>query len=366
MITVLNSNVIGVLASDESVQHAIGKPAIFKNTQNVLQFYVRIISKIPDSFASAKFVTFFGTDLEKWGFEGDHLEETEGRKALQHFLAENLIVFKPKRKVLYDGTEVYDGQNLTLIPKSEYYHEGVSLTPLPMFSEEDHGIPQVDLEERLCNQQSIGKMEGISNDDIPHFILWKKSESDFIVYGEFSGRRYGDEGFSFTHNKKIKSASFEEEWLDYCYEHEDTVYVPYEIYTYIDGTISAAEPLSITAIHEEIQPTSTTFPVEKNDGESTTSEMLEEELMKAFIHTTRVEGLLYDEKDLYNFHTAIKSSNLVILAGMSGTGKSQLVKAYGKSLGLEAASQVTFIPVRPAWTDDARSEEHTSELQSQD
>ena len=59
------------------------------------------------------------------------------------------------------------------------------------------------------------------------------------------------------------------------------------------------------------------------------------------------------EKDLYNFHTAMKSSNLVILAGMSGIGKSKLVQAYGESLGLTDKYQMTFIPVRPAWTDDA-------------
>ncbi|MHC0035554.1 McrB family protein [Pseudoneobacillus sp. C159] len=78
----------------------------------------------------------------------------------------------------------------------------------------------------------------------------------------------------------------------------------------------------------------------------------ENRFIEHFIATTQELGLLYAEKDLINFHTAMKSSNLVLLAGMSGTGKSKLVHAYSRALGLYS-DQFTFIPVRPAWTDDA-------------
>jgi hypothetical protein len=83
------------------------------------------------------------------------------------------------------------------------------------------------------------------------------------------------------------------------------------------------------------------------------NENIEEQLLADFVKRTKEHGLLYAEKDLYNFHTAMKSSNLVILAGMSGIGKSKLVQAYGESLGLTDKYQMTYIPVRPAWTDDA-------------
>ena len=62
-------------------------------------------------------------------------------------------------------------------------------------------------------------------------------------------------------------------------------------------------------------------------------------------------GFLYDKKDLLNFHISAKSSRLVILAGMSGTGKSGLVRLYGKALGLPE-ERVRFLPVRPSWMDD--------------
>lgn len=62
-------------------------------------------------------------------------------------------------------------------------------------------------------------------------------------------------------------------------------------------------------------------------------------------------GLLYAKNDLINFHIAVKSSGLVILSGMSGTGKSKLITIYAKTLGLN--DRFRMIPVSPAWTDDS-------------
>lgn len=357
-----NTNIIGVLASDESVNHALGRDAIIKNSQNAMQFYIRIISKVPNSFPQhIKLLTCSGTDLAKWGFEGNDLSVNDGKNAIQQFLSENLILCKPQRKSRYEEPEVYGGKDLILIPKSEKHHEGVHLTPLPVFSEEEHGISQSDFEERLQTQKSVGSITSISKEknDNPRYVIWKNSESDYIVYGEFSGHRYGDDGFSFTTNRQIKSARFEEEWLDDSYEYESTMFVPYDIFTYIDGAFSAAEPLVISyrksPIRQEMERRlqEETTRGEEQHSQSSGDRLIEIELMEEFIKTTKSEGLLYDEKDLFNFHTAMKSSNLVILAGMSGTGKSKLVKAYGRALGLEETYQLTFIPVRPAWTDDA-------------
>lgn len=62
--------------------------------------------------------------------------------------------------------------------------------------------------------------------------------------------------------------------------------------------------------------------------------------------------LTFAEEDLLNFHTCLKTGGLTILAGMSGTGKSQLVQTYRKSLGL-SDTHFLFLPVSPSWTEDA-------------
>lgn len=77
----------------------------------------------------------------------------------------------------------------------------------------------------------------------------------------------------------------------------------------------------------------------------------EQEFIAQFLSCVEQKGFLYDTKDLYNFHVAAKSSKLLILSGMSGIGKSALVRLYGEALGL-SASQMAFLPVRPSWMDD--------------
>lgn len=77
----------------------------------------------------------------------------------------------------------------------------------------------------------------------------------------------------------------------------------------------------------------------------------EQEFIAQFLSCVEQKGFLYGKKDLYNFHVAAKSSKLLILSGMSGIGKSALVRLYGEALGL-SASQMAFLPVRPSWMDD--------------
>lgn len=73
--------------------------------------------------------------------------------------------------------------------------------------------------------------------------------------------------------------------------------------------------------------------------------------MQLLDNNSKKMGLLYAKNDLINFHIAVKSSRLVILSGMSGTGKSKLITIYAKTLGLN--DRFRMIPVSPAWTDDS-------------
>lgn len=80
------------------------------------------------------------------------------------------------------------------------------------------------------------------------------------------------------------------------------------------------------------------------------TEKSEAALFDFFQYHSQKSKLFYNPKDITNFHTAIKTGSLVILSGMSGTGKSALVDAYAKALGIK---NVLVIPVRPAWNDDS-------------
>lgn len=62
----------------------------------------------------------------------------------------------------------------------------------------------------------------------------------------------------------------------------------------------------------------------------------------------QAKGFYYAEWLLENFYTCLKTDYLVILSGISGTGKSKLPQLFAEAIGAE----FELIPVRPNWNDD--------------
>lgn len=64
------------------------------------------------------------------------------------------------------------------------------------------------------------------------------------------------------------------------------------------------------------------------------------------------KGFNYSIEEIANFYLALKAKPFVILAGISGTGKTQLPRKFAEALGF-AQDQLIQIPVRPDWTDSS-------------
>lgn len=78
----------------------------------------------------------------------------------------------------------------------------------------------------------------------------------------------------------------------------------------------------------------------------------ENTFLKKFKDYTIKHNLCYDMKDLINFHVSVKTNPLTILAGMSGTGKTQIAKAYGETLGINKENNtLLFLPISPSYTE---------------
>ncbi|MGZ9587278.1 hypothetical protein [Paenibacillus marinisediminis] len=72
-------------------------------------------------------------------------------------------------------------------------------------------------------------------------------------------------------------------------------------------------------------------------------------LLEQLNYNAQKRGLYYDEIDLYNFHVSVKTNNLTIVGGLSGTGKSQLARLYGETIGLTLGHNMLMIPISPAY-----------------
>lgn len=348
-------DVVGVLATDDYVATKRDGEAVFINRQNSLQFLVRIISETPESFPNVNLFTGYSSDIEKYGFEENFLQSEFLRKdTLRNFLNDYLIVFKPNRK-----GDHFHIKDVRLVPKPNAFSERSTFVPIPVFSEKKHQQTFGEFLAKLKHNKFVGKIDGISieYDDTPGLVFWRNEDYTFKVVGEFESHRYAYGGFQFQYNE-LKEFNIQEEWLDDAFEvpeNETLMFVGNETYhkmvqemeltsaldleEYEQNTmLQELEAENITSVHEMVQ-----------EEEKPSSE---EEFLDHLVNFAREQGLLYHEKDLINFHTAMKSSTIVILAGMSGTGKSKLVQMYGKALGMDDI-QLNIIPVRPSWTDDA-------------
>jgi len=71
--------------------------------------------------------------------------------------------------------------------------------------------------------------------------------------------------------------------------------------------------------------------------------------IKAYI---RQRGFSFPDRLVNNFYLSLKTKPFVILAGVSGTGKTKLVQLFAEAIGATSENgQYTLIPVRPDWSD---------------
>ncbi len=89
-------------------------------------------------------------------------------------------------------------------------------------------------------------------------------------------------------------------------------------------------------------------PVCLEDFENVGAEIGEEELLNDFERSLDDLGLQYSKRIIRAFHTSLKVNDLsplTVLSGLSGTGKSQLPRAYARFFGIH----FLHVPVEPGW-----------------
>lgn len=220
----------------------------------------------------------------------------------------------------------------------------------PVFPTDKNYETYEQLENALKNREYISKLNKYNTtelDNIPYIVFCDTETFEYRIIGNFNGFNYDRmEGIRYEYNE-LKSFEFEEDWYDDVVSFENNRSIIF-IGDYVHKKIMAKldEAAAIDIKKDEI---------DLNEKESVdTDEISDEEwaFIEHFEAVAKKDGLFYTKKDLINFHTAVKSSSLVILSGLSGTGKSQLVQCYAKALGL-VDDAFHMIPVRPNWNDDS-------------
>ncbi len=79
----------------------------------------------------------------------------------------------------------------------------------------------------------------------------------------------------------------------------------------------------------------------------------EKQLLTQIAKYVAARGYYFDDETVTNYHICLKTKPFVILAGLSGTGKSKLSQLYAEAIGHTPRSgRYLRLAVRPSWNDD--------------
>lgn len=263
----------------------------------------------------------------------------------------------------------------------------VWFTRIPQFSvvnEYNRPNNQYQFEDALLKGKIIGDVVPWPTDasEAPRNIIWRKNDVEMFFYVGIEKQEKTTRGFAYfpKDGEKIRRVAItvdDADWLSslLTLRGEDVTYVPQDIVQKYEKRATAFQPQQVVStetniVHKHSDNLATNeknvieTEITKSSGASTIpivnsnlNTSKQAKFIQRFIRQTVQMGLHYNVKDLITFHTAMESNGLVILSGLSGTGKSKLVSAYAIALGIAdqktSSDRLCFVPVRPFWADDS-------------
>ncbi|MDO5521060.1 MAG: hypothetical protein Q4G58_11270 [bacterium] len=351
---------LGILASKREVQESQFRDVAYVNTTNDMQYTVKVLSK--DGFQQQTISGYINCFTEDCDIEEDYYLPEEER--IDNFLSEvedKLFMFSYLQK----AQKFYNISEAQLIPRPVSFNRTDKFISVPVFcSKEDKGArvwEQVngtslcreyasyeEFVERIAKQQRMGYIYGYDMEvtEFPPFVIWKEEDGTLFAVNTITGweETLGKElvlrgsDLGRYELSQHESAVVYNEWVN-----PTILFLPEQVYQLIKE--------EMTGKNEGPMPIAFKATAVMKDSAGVEQEEL---LLSSMKHYCQELDLQYKESDLENFHTAVKCSDLVVLSGMSGTGKSALVDVYARTLGVSADNkQLLFIPVSPAWNDDA-------------
>jgi len=247
---------------------------------------------------------------------------------------------------------------------------------------------QYEFEDALLKGKVLGSVEPWPADasEAPQGVIWRINDVEMFFYVGIDRQERKQSGFAYfpKNDKSIKRVEItvdDTDWLSnlLALRGEDVVYVPQDIVQKYENRATDFQSQRIVNDESELpkqqfekSPDNEGGGVEKKTNESgigsdgisrgpkansNLNNSEQSKFIQRFVRQTSQMGLHYNIKDLINFHTAMESTGLVILSGLSGTGKSKLVSAYATALGIAdqktKSVRLCFVPVRPFWADDS-------------
>ncbi|QKE71970.1 hypothetical protein HPK19_03765 [Arthrobacter citreus] len=308
---------------------------LFYEDEDHIRFYVECLSPIPSKLKasfSTQDVLFVGTTANK-NNESKIKPWIKSKKkddiidGLKKVFDSKLVMFRleyANEVITADLVEFFDGKRDT------FYHL------LPVIELRGDGKRE-EVENRLIKGSLPIHLPKYFNDfEQPEFIFYENR-----LYGNLFLKSMMNDISYLEKQNEVTFQEYHEDELKKSFIHLNNLiyFIPEKQWDELKKDFKKeCRELIYTQEFTEKQP----FPNEwSSDSENA--------FIERFYQNCLQQGLLYEKKDIINFHICCKFQALTILGGVSGTGKSQLARVYGETLGLEFGKELLFVPISPSY-----------------
>ncbi len=381
---------IGILASDEEVD---GRNNVFINKGSYIQYRVKslLLPQESASFASG-FISSFEDDLEI--NDDEYSTEEERVENFKNAVKDQLFIYS--YKVNDAGHANLSARKTNMVKKPLKFSDETFFYAIPVFCSKNNDLlceweeekswrlfreynDKQEFIEYLRNKKSVGSTYGYYTDAfVPSFVIWMDNDGSMYAIGHIIDNRENTKGGLIFECDKIVEVDinkYNEYWVYQQSLNPTVMYIPEEIYAQIEDLVLKTIAVdNVSEIEDEVEKKDVEYGTNQEEVldfietetkqkveeliEIDTSQKTDELIIQSMDYHSQKRNLFYNKKDFVNIHTALKCNSLVILSGLSGTGKSAIVDIYARALGINNTtspdeSRMLFIPVRPSWNDDS-------------
>ena len=373
---------IGILATENDTE----KDPVFINGPQMIQYQVKSLTLPGQDITSATgYMSSFDSDTD---IDDDQYAKSEDRiNAFKDAVEEKVFIYT--YIITDEGKGKLQNFKASLVPRPSGFSEEDRFYPLPVFGKKTDETEDWEyrhnfrlfrncksLEEfkkLLLEKKSVGATYGYDPDAFtPSFVIWHE-DNKFYAIGHVTSNYEASTGGIIVECDNLVSFEIKEYLNKVVYQESvnpTVMFMADSVYELIEGKIiesdqsvdgirsTTEDDLKVGENKEYVQNSISEekSSVRQVDETPKVDEKTDESIIQMMDYHSIKSGLYYDIKDFVNFHTSIKSGNLVILSGLSGTGKSRIVDMYANAIGIkttEIDNRLLFIPVRPSWNDDS-------------
>ncbi|WP_010492522.1 McrB family protein [Paenibacillus elgii] len=357
-----NCYILGRLADDSDYDciPALGieRKSVTKSykNENTNVFYLQSLSDEPKAFSQR-----LGKDEKECYVSFDdrngrylqsikYFEQTDKIQFLRDHLEGKLILFKPKLNVRNGGDSPYH-YNFEIVFVFDDKFEANHYVAVPQVKK---GVPAVRFEKALMERTPIQLPDYPTSMEIPEFILC----DGYLYFIPMQDILEASQQNSVTYYakrpkdiKKLPINELSDFWDQMKATYRELGFIP-DLYASSLRDIFNELGKSIMDQEQPVKKEEKKLHSPQTFEQEGEHELTEVDFIARLKYFAQKEDLVYQEEEaLVNFHTALKTCDIAVLGGMSGTGKTQLALQYAKALGLKDGENLLIVPISPSYTE---------------